>query len=106
MLGTVLLSLVSGVIFRVLVALGIGYMTFTGIGQFQDYVDGMIKSAVSGLPGDVYGILAYMGFGTCINILLSAVAIRFTMNGFTNALGSITAWMIMKNSGNSTGGGD
>lgn len=89
------LTIISGVVFRVLVALGIGFVTYNGVDTLQDSIKSEIISAFEGLPPQVYQLAGYMGFGTCINIILSAIAIRFVMKGLGTATGAITAMVFM-----------
>lgn len=94
-IGGVILSLVAGVVFRVLLALGIGYATYTGVDSMLNRLRALVETHLSAIPPEVYQLAAYAQIGVCLQILLSAITIRFTLSGYRAAVGAITAWMIL-----------
>jgi hypothetical protein len=79
---------------RALIALGIGYLTFTGVSTLGSWLMDQMKTAMSGLPTDVSSFLAYMYVDKCLTMLFSAwvVALAFKLGGTD----SITAMVLRK----------
>lgn len=78
-----LASITWPIVSRVLAALGLGTVTFTGASTALTSALGTAKTAFTGLGGDVLQIMAMTGF-------FDAMAI--TSGGLVSAL----AWMVMK----------
>lgn len=68
---------------RVLIALGISVVTYSGLATSLDYLKTSAVSALTGLPSELVAILALMKVGSCISIMMSAVTVRMTLNGLT-----------------------
>jgi hypothetical protein len=68
-----------GIVARVLVVLGIGFVSFSGISSVSSELAGFITSKLSGLPADMLAILNLAGVGTGINIFISALTTYFTI---------------------------
>lgn len=92
--GGLLLYITTGVVFRALVALGMGYMTYTGITSLLAYIKSEMLAAFGGLPPQIFSLLAYMQVGTAFNIILSACVVRLTLRGMNTATGAITVWLL------------
>ncbi|MGA0610858.1 DUF2523 domain-containing protein [Caldimonas sp. KR1-144] len=82
-LATWLASITWPLVSRVLVALGIGYLSYTGAGEALGAALQHAKSAFGGLPGDIAMIVAKFGFFDFMAI---------TSGGFVSGL----AWMQLK----------
>lgn len=80
-IGGMLINLVATLAGRALIALGIGVVTYTGMSISLDWMKGQALSALSGLPSDVIGLIAYMKVGVCISIITSAIAARVLIDG-------------------------
>lgn len=78
-----LINIVGTMAGRVLVALGIGVVTYSGISVTLNWLKTEAIQSVSGLPAEVIGLIAYMKVGVCINIIFSAILIRAALNGLT-----------------------
>lgn len=70
---------------RVLFALGIGAVTFTGFSVMQGNIGYLIDTQMGVLPGDVYKILALAGFVDAFGIWLGAL----TTAGFILSFGRL-----------------
>lgn len=68
---------------RVLIALGIGFVTFTGVNVLLNQLRDLFLSYVSGLPAWAVSILALCKIGACFSMILSTVAIKATISGVT-----------------------
>ena len=78
------LNIVGSLVGRVLVAVGMGVVSFTGITALLNYFKGLAVSNLLALPPGVLGILSIMKVGTCISMVFSAMLIRFTIQGMTS----------------------
>lgn len=68
---------------RVLIALGIGVVTYTGLSMTTDWLMAQAINNLQALPADLIAILGYMKVGSFINIIASAVASRMVITGLT-----------------------
>lgn len=80
-IGGMLINIVGTLAGRVLVALGIGVVTYTGMTTTLDWLKSGALSALNGLPSEVVGLLGFMKVGVCISIITSAIAARAIING-------------------------
>jgi hypothetical protein len=83
-----LLSMVGTLVGRVLVSLGIGFATFTGVNSTLDWAKAEFLARMSGAPVAVVQMAGTMKIGVCVSMLLSAVLARLVIGGLTS--GSIT----------------
>ncbi len=74
---------------RVLLSLGIGYVSFTGVDVAITWAKNQFLSGMSGLPADAIGIANTMKLGVCVSMLLAALTTRLVLSGLTSA-GAIT----------------
>lgn len=81
MLGGVLISVVGTLAGRVLIALGVGVVTYTGMSATLDWAKAQALSSIGLLPPEVVGILSVMKVGVCISIVTSAISARLLING-------------------------
>lgn len=82
-LGGVLINIVGTLAGRVLIALGIGVVTYTGLSTTLDWLKSQAVSAFTGMPAQVVQLAAYLQVGTCISIVTSAMAARALINGLS-----------------------
>lgn len=88
-LGMAMSSLVG----RVLVALGIQYVTYTGLDVGFDWVLGEAMTNLAGLPVEVANMIGLFRIDDAIQIIAGAVAARWAIAGLTS--GSLTK-MVLK----------
>lgn len=74
-----LLHLVGSMAGRVLVALGIGVVTYTGINASLDFAKGQALQALQST--DWVYLLGYLKVGVAINIVFSAILARAIIQG-------------------------
>ena len=75
-IGAFLLALVQPIIARILVALGMSIVTFTGMGLLMEQVTQAVQSAWGGLPGAILGLAGLAGLGEGLSIVFGAIATR------------------------------
>ena len=66
---------------RVLVSLGLGYATYSGIDTSIGWAKTQVLSAISGLPAASIQIAGMLHLGSVISIMASALLVRLTMQG-------------------------
>jgi cell division protein FtsX len=82
-IGGMLINLVGTLAGRVLVALGISVVTYSGINATLDALKSQAISSFTALPPEVMSMLSMMRVGQCISIVSSAIAARMLLNGLT-----------------------
>lgn len=83
-IGGMLLNIVGSLVGRVLVALGIGIVTFTGLNAALDALKTQAIQQFASLPPEVFGMLGVMKVGVAISIVTSAIAARLLLDGLTS----------------------
>jgi len=81
MLWGALIPVLGSLVGRILVSLGIGYLTFTGVDTSIGWAKASFLTNVSALPATAVGIMGLLHVGKCVSILLSAVTMRITLGG-------------------------
>jgi Protein of unknown function (DUF2523). len=74
--GAFLLALVQPIISRILVALGMSIVTFTGMAVLMEQVTQAVQTAWGGLPGAILGLAGLAGLGEGLSIVFGAIATR------------------------------
>lgn len=74
-----LIAMVAPIAKRLLVALGIGIVTYTGFQLVLDQITAAIASNISGAPIVAYQFASLMGFPEVAGIILGAIASRLTI---------------------------
>lgn len=75
---------------RVLTALGIGMLTFTGFQISVNAAKAYVQSNFGGLPADVVHILGLMKVDVAVNIVFAAVITRAVIAGMDKVTGGIS----------------
>ncbi|MBN8504877.1 MAG: DUF2523 domain-containing protein [Burkholderiales bacterium] len=78
-LGTWLVALASPIARQVLLALGIGVVSFAGIDAVVGQLLGAAKTAWSGLPGAVAAYVAVSGVNTGLALVGGAITARLAL---------------------------
>jgi hypothetical protein len=73
---------------RVLIALGIGYVTYAGLDVLLDFIKTRVFQELLSVDPTIIGIMAVLNVDRAINVVLSAIAARLLLIGLTS--GSIT----------------
>lgn len=86
-----LLNIAASLVGRVLIALGLSVVTYTGVSASISWLQSGAISYFGGLPASVLGMLALLKVGECISMVVSAITVRLTLDGLAN--GSVKKWM-------------
>ncbi|MBB4225608.1 DUF2523 family protein [Variovorax guangxiensis] len=81
---------------QVLVGLGVGLVTYTGMDISLAYLKQQAIQALGGLPAEVIGALGYAKVGVFINIVTSAMVARMTMTMIRTASGALAVKRFFK----------
>jgi Protein of unknown function (DUF2523) len=87
-----LLRLSGTIAGRVLIALGISVVTYTGLDVSLGWLKAQALASLTGLPAEALGLMAYLKVGVCINIVFSAILARVALNGMTS--GTFKRWVL------------
>ena len=82
-LGTLLVNISTTLVGRVLLALGMGIASYTGIQITLNYLSVQAIEKIRLLPPEVVGMLGVMKLGVCISIIFSAVSAKLVIDGLT-----------------------
>lgn len=78
-----LAPILTGVLAKLLLAFGVGFAVYSGLDVALTEVKGVASSAWGGLPASVIGMLGLMRVDQALNLVLSAVSVRFVLEGMT-----------------------
>ena len=82
-IGGMLINLVGTLVGRVLVALGLSVITYTGVNATLEALKSQAVQSLTALPPEVFGMLGMMRVGQCISIITSAIAAKLVIDGLT-----------------------
>lgn len=76
--------IVSSLVGRVLVALGIGYVSFTGLTAFVGSIKDLILQNLYAMPPEFIQVMSLVKLDTCISILFSCISVRLVLEGLSS----------------------
>lgn len=79
-----LISITSTLVGRVLVALGIGAVSYTGLDLSLEFAKAQALGALTGGPAQLTQLLGFLGVGEFISIISSALLARLILNGLNS----------------------
>ncbi len=79
-----LVQAASSIVGRVLIALGIGYVSYTGISALLAVIKSQVVSYLVGSPGTVVAIMGLLKVDVAVSIIFSALAARLVLQGLTS----------------------
>lgn len=91
-LGSLLINLAGSLAGRVLIGLGIGVVTYTGINTSLSFLKSQAVAAFQQLPPEVLGMLGVLRVGQCISIVSSAMVARLVINGLQSD--TVKRWVL------------
>lgn len=81
---------------QILVGLGIGIATYSGMDISLTYLKQQAINSIGGFPAEVIGALGYAKVGVFINIVTSAMVARMSMTMIRNAAGALVVKRFFK----------
>ena len=87
-----LVPVLTGTTFQILTALGLGVATFTGVTVAVDQLHAFAASNWGQLPTATLQIFGLLRIDQALNLMLSAVVVKFTLNGMVS--GTFKRWVI------------
>ncbi|MDB5802715.1 MAG: hypothetical protein JWN73_37 [Betaproteobacteria bacterium] len=87
-----LVSAASHIVGRVLLALGLSYVTYRGIDTLMTFLKTGVMTQLGGMGPDIIQLLGVLQVGTCVNIIASAFAARLALAGLTS--GALTSFVL------------
>lgn len=78
-LWTFLASAIGPLALKVIAALGMGVITFTGVDAALEGLIGMAQSSWSGMAPDVLGLASVAGVPACLGLIAGAMSSRVGM---------------------------
>ncbi|QGH73286.1 MAG: head virion protein [Inoviridae sp. ctBZ32] len=85
-----LASMLAGLVPRILLSLGIGFATFTGITVALDSLKAQLLADLQGLPATVVGVLALLRLDQGVSLVVSATLAVMATKAIGGALTRIT----------------
>lgn len=80
---TWLMAAVTPLVRRVLIALGIGLVTYTGLDMVLTNVQASVIASIGGMTGASAQVAAILGFQQSVGIILGALATRLALTQLT-----------------------
>ena len=87
-----LVSLTGSLVGRVLIALGLSVVTYTGVSASLDFLKAQAIASMGAAGAQVLGMLGYMKVGECISIVFSAMLTRQISQGLTSD--TVKKWVL------------
>jgi hypothetical protein len=76
-----LATMMASLIGRAILALGIGFVTYTGTMVVLTSMESALMSSVGALPADLIGLLGYLWIDKAITVIFSSVAASVAIRG-------------------------
>jgi len=68
-----LAGVMASLVGRAIIALGVGFITYKGLGATVAWLHGRVVGSLQGLPADMVGLLGFLGLDQALSIIMSAV---------------------------------
>ncbi|WP_239327059.1 DUF2523 domain-containing protein [Snodgrassella gandavensis] len=75
---TVLTSVLSSIVVRIFLALGIGLVSYSGMQAILDKLKNWVSSSMSGMPEDMYNLALMSGLGVALGYIFGAYSFVVT----------------------------
>lgn len=77
-LGGMLLTFAASMVGRVLLALGLNFVTYAGLDLAMTWVQNQIQSSIGGMPADIVNFLGWCWCDKAISMLFSTYTVCMT----------------------------
>lgn len=74
-----LATAMASLVWRAVIALGIGFISYTGISVAIAYMQQAVFDSVNGISGDALGLIGYLWLDKAITVIFSAITISLAM---------------------------
>lgn len=81
-----LASVLASMVGRVLLALGVSYVTYTGLTHGTDFIAAQMQSYYGGLSGDVGSFLRWLWVDKALSMIISSFTAAFAIRTSTGAI--------------------
>lgn len=78
-----LIQVAGTLVGKVLLSLGFGYVSYTGLDASLGWIKAQIAASMGGLPSQAVSVLGAAGVGSAVAIVMSAIAARMLLDGLT-----------------------
>lgn len=78
-----LIDIAGTLVGRILISLGIGYVTYTGLDTSLSWLRTQIVASFSGMDAQTLAVLSSLKVASGLSVLLSALSARLVLNGMT-----------------------
>ena len=79
-----LVQVAGSIVGRVLIALSIGYVSYSGLTVLMDSLKSQVMGLLSGAPATIVTIMALLKVDVAVSIIFSAYAARLVLAGLTS----------------------
>ena len=79
-----LVQVASSIVGRVLIALGIGYVSYSGLSALLDGLKSQVIGYLTGAPAQVVAIMGLLKVDVALSVIFSAYAARLILAGLTS----------------------
>lgn len=90
-IGGILLTITTSLVGRVLLALGLGLVTYNALDPLLEQFQANYFNQLVGLPADILGFVGLLRLGDAVQIIFAALATRLFMAGVN---GAIKRWVV------------
>jgi hypothetical protein len=90
MLFSFLIGFIPAIVAKVLLAAGIGVISYTGFNLLVSSLTSAVMDRWSGMSGDIAAIAGLAQADVCVSMWLSALAIRLTITTVNGVLNKVT----------------
>ncbi|MBC3935802.1 DUF2523 domain-containing protein [Undibacterium rugosum] len=81
-----LAQVAASLVGRVLLALGMSYVTYKGVTVATDWLVELMKSSYAGIGGDIGGLVQFLGVDKALSLIVSAFAASLAVKTSTGAI--------------------
>jgi len=81
---TFIVSIIGPSVKKVMIAMGMGFVTYQGFDAGLDLIKGHVYAAIGTAPAQVVQMLGFLEVDKAINVIFSAIAFRAVLSGFKN----------------------
>jgi len=78
-----LINVAGSIAGRVLIALGISAVTYTGLTSSLGWLQAQAVANFQGLPSEMLAVAGLLQVGNFISLIISAITVRLTLQGLT-----------------------